>query len=150
MRTAIDDVEGWHGEHQIVVPSNVGEVLVEWDALTRGARFGNGQGHPKNRVRTQVTLVIGTVHLKHDVIDGTLVDTVDTVHPWWIAESSAVCVTGRAQGEGHDTRYYRRSSLAAMATTYHLSSSHRECALLLRNIPTPCSKWRPQWPRWLP
>mmetsp|Transcript_11301 Transcript_11301/g.41905 ORF Transcript_11301/g.41905 Transcript_11301/m.41905 type:complete len:203 (+) Transcript_11301:1007-1615(+) len=72
MRAAVDHVERGDGKHELPVPGQVRDVLVQGDAFFRGAGFGNSHRYRQNSVRAELAFVLGAVQLDHQVVDGFL------------------------------------------------------------------------------
>lgn len=70
---AVDHVEGGHGQDDLLVASQIGDVFVQWHVLLGGTGLADGQGHTQDGVGAELALVLGAVQLQHEVIDGSLV-----------------------------------------------------------------------------
>jgi hypothetical protein len=68
---AVDDVEGWDGQHHLAT-GKVGYVAVEGHALGSSASLANCEGDGKDGVGAQPALVVGAVELYQRVVDGLL------------------------------------------------------------------------------
>ena len=76
MRSAVDDVEGGHGHHDLLDAGQVGDVAVEGHVLVGRAGLAHGHGDAEDGVGAQAVLVVGAVQLEHEGIDLLLVDGV--------------------------------------------------------------------------
>lgn len=73
MRSSVDDVKSRNWHHDLLDPSQVGDVLVQGDALVGGAGLADGHGHAQDGVGAQLALVLGAVQLQHDLVNAGLV-----------------------------------------------------------------------------
>ena len=70
---AVDDVEGRHGQDDVIVAGQVGDVAIERDALLGGAGLADGQGDAEDSVGAELGLVFRSVEFQHESIDAGLI-----------------------------------------------------------------------------
>lgn len=70
MLSSIDDVQGWGWENEfvLVLSSQAGDVLVEWESRTGGSGSGGGERNSEDSVGSQnrlgpSVLVLGSIEL---------------------------------------------------------------------------------------
>ena len=77
--SAVNDVKGGHGHHDLLDAGQVGDVTVEGHVLVGGSGLAHGHGHAEDGVGAEVVLVLGAVEVEHDLVDLSLVDGVEVL-----------------------------------------------------------------------
>ena len=67
---AVDHVHRGHGQYKLVLSGHVSEELVQRDLLSRSTGLHTGERGTQNSVGTELALVLRSVQLEHQVIDG--------------------------------------------------------------------------------
>lgn len=78
MRSTIDDVESRHGQDDIAVSGQIGQVFVQGDTLFGGTCLGNSQRHAEDSVGPQFRLVLSSVEFEHELVDLGLLSDLQT------------------------------------------------------------------------
>jgi len=72
----VNDVERGNGEDQILVAGELGNVLVEGNALLSGTSLADGHRDGEDGVGTKLALVVSAIKGLHGIVNGDLVDRV--------------------------------------------------------------------------
>uniref|UniRef100_A0A7C8Z9P9 Uncharacterized protein n=1 Tax=Opuntia streptacantha TaxID=393608 RepID=A0A7C8Z9P9_OPUST len=82
MRAAIDDIECWYWQHQLLVSSNLCNVLVQGNFLNLGPSFADSKGNGQDSICSQLLLaptplILGSIKLlDHEIVNGSLLSRV--------------------------------------------------------------------------
>ena len=80
MRATIEYVHEWHREDVwLLGTGEVADVGVEWDALLSGGGLGHSHGDTEDGIGAELSLVLGSVKLVQEGIDGGLVLDVEVL-----------------------------------------------------------------------